>query len=132
MISVGVKRGRVAFEDIAQEWESLVKDSFTSVFSSPAWYLASLDAFPYRNLAVITARDGGRLVGVLPLARFRTDFRGLYFPQLAPLARGDYQPPVVDSDLASEVLPLMLDKAFDYFGRRGVLWWPNVPATDPS
>ena len=132
MISVQVSEGKSALEEISAEWENLVGDSFTAAFSKPAWFFAWLDVFPTKKIAVVTARDGSRLVGILPLARFRTDARGLYFTELAPLARGDYQPPVVAPEYAATALPAMLDAAFAYFGRRGVFWWPNIPVTDPS
>lgn len=132
MISVEVLQGRQALESIAPEWEVLVGNSFAAAFSQPAWYSAWLDAFEINKLAFITARAGSRLVGLLPLARFRTDARGLYFTEVAPIARGDYQPPLVVPEYAPEALPAMLDAAFAYFGRRGTFWWPNIPVTDPS
>jgi CelD/BcsL family acetyltransferase involved in cellulose biosynthesis len=132
MISVEVSQGKAALEAIAKEWENLVGDSFAMAFSQPAWYMAWLEAFPPQKIAVVTAREGGRLIGVLPLARFRTDARGLYFTEVAPMARGDYQPPVVAPESAAEALPAMLDAAFAHFGHRGVFWWPNIPSTDPS
>lgn len=131
MISIRVSQGRSALEGISGEWETLVGDSFSAAFSQPAWYLASLDAFPAQNVAVVSAREGERLVGVLPLSRTRTDAKGLYFRQIAPIARGDYQPPVVAPELADSVLPRMLDAAREHFGR-GVIWWPNIPVTDIS
>jgi CelD/BcsL family acetyltransferase involved in cellulose biosynthesis len=132
MVSVYVAEGSEAIEAIAREWETLVGDSSTAVFSRPGWFLAALDAFPNRNVVVITARDGDRLVGVLPLARIRTDARGLYFTLVTPTARGDYNAPIVSPEFAQEALPAMLKSAFRYFGRRGVYWFPNIPATDPS
>jgi CelD/BcsL family acetyltransferase involved in cellulose biosynthesis len=132
MISVQVSEGKSALEAISNEWENLVGDSFTAAFSHPGWFFAWLDAFPPKKIAVVTARDGNRLVGVLPLARFRTDARGLYFTEVAPLARGDYQPPIVAPEWVSSALPAMLDAAFAHFGRKGVFWWPNIPVTDPS
>lgn len=132
MISIQVLKGRPALEKIAPEWGRLVTDSFAAVFSQPAWYLAWLDAYSPANIAVVTAREGERLIGVLPLSRTRTDARGLYFRQVAPIARGDYQPPVVEPEHVAEALPAMLDAAVRHFGRRGVYWFPNVPRTDPS
>ena len=132
MISIQVLKGRPALEKIAPEWGRLVTDSFAAVFSQPAWYLAWLDAFAPANIAVVTAREGERLIGVLPLSRTRTDARGLYFRQVAPIARGDYMPPIVEPEHVAEALPAMLDAAVRHFGRRGVYWFPNVPRTDPS
>jgi CelD/BcsL family acetyltransferase involved in cellulose biosynthesis len=132
MISVQVSEGESALRAIAKEWETLVGKSFTAAFSNPGWFFAWLETFRPRKIAVVTARDGDRLVGILPLARFRTDARGLYFTEVAPLARGDYQPPVVAPEWASTALPAMLDAAIAHFGRWGVFWWPNIPVTDPS
>jgi len=117
---------------IHAEWSALVADSFTAAFSTPAWYLAWLDAFPPKRIAIVTAREGGRLVGVLPLSLIRSDVRGLFFPLVAPLARGDYQPPIVASGAAREVLPAMLDTAVRHFGRHFVYWFPNIPTNEPA
>jgi CelD/BcsL family acetyltransferase involved in cellulose biosynthesis len=132
MISVQISEGAAALEAISKEWQDLVGDSFTAAFSHPGWFLAWLEAYPPQTIAVVTARDGDRLVGILPLARFRTDARGFFFTEIAPLARGDYQPPVVAPEYVAEALPAMLDAAIKHFGRRGVFWWPNIPVTDPS
>jgi CelD/BcsL family acetyltransferase involved in cellulose biosynthesis len=132
MISIGVSEGRSALEAIAGDWKCLVGDSFSTAFSQPAWYLAWLDTFPAKNIAVVTAREGDRLVGVLPLSRTRTDARGMYFTQVAPIARGDYQPPLIAAEFAETALPPMVDAAIRHFGRRGVFWWPNIPVTDIS
>jgi CelD/BcsL family acetyltransferase involved in cellulose biosynthesis len=132
MISVHVLEGRAALEAIADEWETLAGDSYAKVFSHPGWYLAWLDAFPTEKVAAVTARSANRLVGVLPLAKARTDARGLYFRLLGPIARGDYQPPIIAPEVLAEALPAMLDAGFRYFGRRGVFWWPNLPVSEPS
>jgi len=134
MVSVQVSEGKEAIQAVADEWDRLVEGSFAAAFSRPAWHLAWLDTFTPKRLVLITARLENRLAGVLPLVRIRTDARGLFFSLVAPAAPGitDYQPPIVDPATAAEVLPAMLDAALDCFGRRGVYWWPNVPADDPS
>lgn len=132
MISVQISEGRAALEAISQEWENLLGNTFTSTFSGPAWYLAWLDAFETGPVAIITARVADRLVGVLPFARNRSDARGLFFTRVGPLALADYQPPIVAAEFASTALPAMLDAAIAHFGRRGVLWLPHIPTTDPS
>jgi len=109
-----------------------VADGETSSFSGPAWNLAWVDAFHPKDIAIVTAREGKRLVGVLPLSRIRTDARGLYLKLVAPVAVGDYHPAIVDPEAASSALPQMLDAAFAYFGRGGVYWWPHIPLNDPS
>jgi CelD/BcsL family acetyltransferase involved in cellulose biosynthesis len=132
MVSVQLSKGTEAIESIAREWEMLVGDSSTAAFSRPGWFLAALDVFPSQKVVLITARDGDRLVGVLPLARIRTDARGLYLTLVTPPARGDYNAPIVSPEFAQEALPAMLESAFRHFGRRGVYWFPNIPATNPS
>ena len=132
MLAVEISKGKQAIEALADEWDSLLGDSYTAAFSRPSWYLAWLDAFPAKQIAVVTARDAGRLVGVLPLARVPTDARGLYFSMVTPFARGDYAPPIVDPEFAPAALPAMIEAAFRHYGRRGVYFWPNIPAVDPS
>ena len=131
MISVEVTEGVDAFRRLAHEWEVLVNDSFAAVFASPGWYLAALNAFQVHKVAVITARIDGRLIGVLPLARIRTDARGLYFSHVTQPARGDYQPLITRPDLTTVAVPAMLNAAIRHFGRHGVYWFPNMPSKDP-
>jgi len=78
MISVQISGRDRSDPRPADEWEHLVGDSFTAALSRPGWHLAAIDAFPRHDVAVFAARDGGRLVGVLPLCRIRTDSRGLF------------------------------------------------------
>ena len=132
MISVEQASGAEAFLSFTAEWESLIADSPAAAFTHPGWHLAAIDAFPRRDFSVIIARDHGRLVGVLPLSRIPTDARGLYFKLVGPPGRGDYQPFVIDAQRVSEVLPVLLEAAFRYYGRRGVYWFPNIPASDPA
>jgi CelD/BcsL family acetyltransferase involved in cellulose biosynthesis len=132
MISVQVSEGVEAIQKVADEWERLVGDSFTAAFIAPSWYLAALDAFPIGRVSLITARIDNRLVGVLPLARIRTDARGLYFSRVTQPSRGDYQPLIVRADVATLALPVMLTSAVRHFGHYGVYWFPNIPSTDPS
>src|ERR1700733_10296179 len=132
MISIQVLKGRQTIETITPEWDRLGEGSFSSAFSQPAWYLAWIDAFAPQNIAIVIAREGDKLVGVLPLSRSRTDARGAYFRQIAPIARGDYQPPVIAPEFLAEALPGMMDAGVPHYGRRGVFWWPNIPRTDAS
>jgi CelD/BcsL family acetyltransferase involved in cellulose biosynthesis len=132
MVSVHLSEGREAIESMADEWEALVGDSSTAVFSRPGWFLAALDAFPARRVVVISARAGDRLVGVLPLTRMRTDARGLFLTLVTPPARGDYNAPIVSPEFAAVALPAMIESAFRYFGRRGVYWFPNIPVASEA
>ena len=117
---------------IAEEWDAAVPASFAAILSQSAWYYAWQDAFPQKRSAIVTAREDGRLVGVLPLAQIRTDARGLYFSQVTTFTGADYQAPVVASTASASVLPTMLDAAVEHFGKRFVYWWANLPTSDPS
>jgi len=126
-ITIDILRTAEALEEIAEEWQALIAGTEGESFSSPWWYLAWLDAFPVDALAIVIARDGERLVGVLPMGRTRTDWRGMYFPRISPFARGDFQPPIMAVERTAELLPRMLDAARDTLGRRHAVWWPNLP-----
>ncbi len=131
MLSVQVAEGERALAALAPEWEELIGNSFASIFCHPGWYQAYLDGFSVGRVAIVTAREHNRLVGVLPLARVRADAGGLYFRQIMPFARGDYQPPIVAPGRGPTVLPRMLDAASQHFGR-GPFSWCNIPANDTS
>jgi len=132
MIAVEIAKGKEAMEALAAEWDALVGDSYATAFSQSAWYLAWLDAFTAKNVTVITARENGRLVGVLPQGRIRTDARGMYFSLVTPFAWGDYMPPIVDPRAAHEALPAMLEASFRHYDGGGVYFWANIPLADPS
>lgn len=117
---------------IADEWDAIIPATCAATLAGSGWYFAWRDAFPPRKSVVITAREDGRLTGVLPLSLIRTDARGLYFPQITTFTGGDYQSPVVASDAGPNVLPEMVNSAVRHFGKRFVYWWANIPITDPA
>jgi len=131
MIAVEVAEGGDALAALAPEWEKLIGNSFASIFCHPRWYQAYLHGFPMGRVTIVIAREHNRLLGVLPLARRRAGVAGLYFRQITPFARGDYQPPIVTPERAAPALPRMLDAALQFFGR-GAFCWPNIPAGDAS
>ncbi|MCL4782684.1 MAG: GNAT family N-acetyltransferase [Bryobacterales bacterium] len=130
-MEISILTGPSAFEQLASDWRNLLEGSEAEVLASPAWYLSHLAANPVKKVAVVCARDGGRLVGVMPLGRMRTDFRGLFLPIVSQFAIADYQPLLADHLDAPRILPPMLDAAMAHFGNPGVLWWPHIPANDP-
>jgi CelD/BcsL family acetyltransferase involved in cellulose biosynthesis len=132
MISIQVLEGTAGIATLAGEWEALVGNTSGAAFARPGWHLASIDAIPRREIVAIAARDGDRLIGVLPLSRIRTDSRGLFFNLVGPPGRGDYQPFVIAPELAAQALPLMLEAAMSRYGRHGTYWFPNIPTTDPA
>jgi CelD/BcsL family acetyltransferase involved in cellulose biosynthesis len=131
MYSISRTTGAQAVVEIADEWDVLVDNSEAAIYSCPSWYLAWIDAFSPKEICVISLRYGGRLVGVLPLARVRTDERGLFFRIVAPIARGDYQPLIIGPQVSSEGLASLLDAARAHFGDMVDYWWPNIPAGAP-
>jgi len=135
VIAVEISEGMRAFDTLEREWEELLAEvGFAAVFSSPSWHRAWLDAYgDQAEVAVLTARENGRLLGVMPMTRMRTDVKGLYFRRVSPLAPGitDYQPSLVVQKEAGRVLPLMWDALRKHYGG-GVYWWPNVPESDPA
>jgi CelD/BcsL family acetyltransferase involved in cellulose biosynthesis len=132
MISVQISEGVEAIGALGGEWDDLVRDSPAAAFLGHSWYLAWADVFHPKQIAVVTARDDGRLVGVLPLARIHGGWRGLFFRLVVPFALGDYQPFIVDPAHVRTLLPALLDAAIAHYGRRGVYWWPHIPRTDPA
>lgn len=117
---------------IADEWDKAVPESFQATLSRSAWYFAWRDAFSVKESVIVTARDDGRLVGVLPISKIRTDARGLFFPQITTYTGADYQAPVIAEGAANDILPCMVDAAIDHFGKMGVYWWANIPTNDMS
>lgn len=130
--SIEILQSRIDHEQIAEEWDAAVPRSFAATLSQPAWYFAWREAFPSGRSIIVTAREGGRLVGVLPLSRVRTDARGLYFPQITNFTGADYQVPVVSTEASPFTLPMMLDAAMEHFGRGFVYWWANLPVSESS
>ena len=109
-------------------------DSFTAAFSRPGWFLASIDAFQPGKIVVITWRGRETVWSGGPSARPYPNrcARALLSTLVTPPARGDYNAPIVHPEFAAVALPAMLDRAFKYFGKRGVYWFPNIPESDPS
>ncbi len=129
-VSIDILESYPAQRAIAEEWEVMVPASFAATLSKPAWYFAWRDTFAHKKSIVVTARENGVLVGVLPLSRVRTDARGMYFSQITTFTGADYQSPAVTLSASAVVLPRMVDAAVEYFGRRLVYWWANIPITD--
>lgn len=131
-LSIEILCDDAAQNAVAAEWDAAVPAVFSKTLSQSAWYFAWKDAFPANRNVIVIAREGTRLVGVLPLAEVRTDARGLYFPQITTFTGGDYQAPVVADGSDPAVLPRMVDAAIEHFGSRHVYWWANIPTSDPS
>lgn len=58
-----------AVAPIAAEWDDLVERTGAPPFVRPGWLEAWWRAFAAGELVIVTARRGGRLVGVLPMRR---------------------------------------------------------------
>lgn len=126
-LSITILEGASAIESVAAEWDEALPQSFTAALSQSSWYLAWQQAFPPKRAVAVVAREGNRLVGLLPMALVKTDARGLYFRQATTYAGGDYQSPVIASGAGPEVLPALLDASLEYFGRRIVYRFASIP-----
>src|SRR5262249_45403762 len=78
-LAVRVETGGLELlEHLAADWRRLCDESVKEIFYRPEWMLAYLNAFaPKAKVTVISAWDGDRLRGVLPLMRQRTWIGGL-------------------------------------------------------
>ena len=75
-----IERGGVELvESIADEWRELCERSaYNEPFYRPEWIAAAVRSFyPRADVLVLTAREGSRLCGVLPLVQVRRGFLGL-------------------------------------------------------
>lgn len=131
-LSITVLEGISAVESVASEWDRAVPETFTAALTRSPWYMAWYETFPPKQIVAVTAREEGRLVGLLPMSRIKTDARGLYFSQATNFARGDYQPPIIASGADPEVLPRLLDASLAHFGRRILYWFAGIPETHPA
>ena len=129
-LSISILEGKSTLESVAAEWDQAAPETFTAALTRSSWYLAWQQTFPPKQIVAVTARQEGRLVGLLPMSLVRTDARGLYFCQATNFAQGDYQPPIIAVGAGPGVLPALLDATLDYFGRRIVYWFANIPETD--
>lgn len=79
-----------AFVDLEAEWTDLLRRSDTDrVFFTHQWFRCWWEAFGQdRQLFVLCARRGDRLVGVAPLYASRSRFRGLRVRELRFMANG--------------------------------------------
>ncbi len=66
-----------AIEPIAREWDALADTTDASPFHRPGWFAAWWRTFGEGELAIVVAREGHALVGVLPLLRRRGCLRSL-------------------------------------------------------
>lgn len=104
-IECGLVRDAAGLEELAADWERLWRaQPIRHVFQSLAWHLAILDAHgSERDVRVVVARIGARVVGVLPLCSDRGALRFLGAPY------ADYNDLLVDGAEPARVLAAMLD-----------------------
>lgn len=90
---------------VAAEWERLAEQVQAPPFLLPGWFEAWSKAFGSGELRILTASEGGRLVGVLPILRRRavivspTNWH-------SPL----YGPVVKDADVAGALYEYLIDQ----------------------
>src|SRR5437016_885734 len=98
------------FSELRQEWNPLLESSAsTCVFLTHEWLSAWWKHLSgRRKLSILTARDGGRLIGVIPLA-----MRAPQYPRMMPrlvefIASGvigsDYLDAIIERSREPEVL----------------------------
>lgn len=78
-----------SIDAIAEEWDHLADHRGASPFLRPGWIDAWWRAFGTGELEVRTVRHDGRLTGVLPLVRRRSELRSptnFHTPEFGPLA----------------------------------------------
>lgn len=140
MFDVSVIEDMEGVNALAREWGELVEGSVTDevygvpwVFSRPEWHLSWLEAYGSAcRPRVVVAREGGRLAGVLPLARTRGRCVDFFSTFLEPLTGyfADYQTPLLAKGREGALAP-MLDAAFQR-AEGQVLVWRNLPLTHPA
>jgi CelD/BcsL family acetyltransferase involved in cellulose biosynthesis len=123
---------RSEIDSVRPAWLELTNGSFARPFIQPAWFEAWSSAFPTHPLTLFTARYQSRLVAVIPLAKAMGTLPNLFVPFIAPPARGDYQPLVVDPAYAGEVVPRLLDTVLKHYRSYSTFLLPHLPLTDPA
>jgi len=134
-LKIDIYRGRESVDVLASEWSKLAQTSWWPVFSCPDWYLAWQDTFGHKaEIALITARANGQLIGVLPLCRRRTNIRNLFLKITEPLsgAYPDYHCPIIASGWESRAFPLMIEKIRTVLRWHNTLIWPHIPIIHPA
>jgi CelD/BcsL family acetyltransferase involved in cellulose biosynthesis len=132
-ISTQVLVTRSEIEDIKDEWLALAaKFPQYATMNGPDWVEAWLNAYDSAKYCVITARIGDELVGLIHLNARRGRYIDFFIRRICPLGAGavDYQRPLVRSDLSNIVLPILISRAMDYYGRNKLFWFPNIPIED--
>lgn len=75
------------FSDLAPQWTRLCEEVNAAPFCRPEWIAAHVRAFePTSEVTLVSAKAGGRLVGVLPLIRKRCFYAGIPLMKLVGTA----------------------------------------------
>ena len=124
---------------LAEDWNKLLSDSVTHIpflrheYLSAWWTTRGGGEWPESELAVVTARQGDRLVGVAPVfsARNRDGNKALLL--LGSIEISDY----LDILARRADLPAFLGGLLDFFAQPGKLdWqlldWHNLPEASPT
>ena len=78
-VTVELVTDRERFDALRVEWNRLVAESGAVVpFLSHEWFTCALDAYPDRDLRILVARAGERVIAIAPLCAYRR--RGRLFP----------------------------------------------------
>ena len=110
MITTTVIRNTEEFARLREEWDALLATSASDcVFLTHEWLFTWWKHLADgRDLAIITARDGGKLIGILPLAR-RTAQYARMMPEVAEflgsgIIGSDYLDVIIEKGREDDVL----------------------------
>lgn len=108
-VGYGVERTWQGFAAMRSEWSELIGDSDAGIFNSWEWL------FPWytriaadRGLHILTARDGGRLVGVMPLCIERRGAMGRALRRLSFLG---------ETEVGSDYLDVVARRGYEAVAR---------------
>jgi CelD/BcsL family acetyltransferase involved in cellulose biosynthesis len=113
------------------QWNALVAETAGStVFQTYEWFECWWTAFGYRHqLFLITAWDGGSLVGIAPLMVLRR--AGLRQLEFVGSPNADYQDFILGTN-AVELLPLLVRYLSEQRGEWDMMVLRNVPTDSPT
>ena len=105
-LALAVIRDVDGFRALASEWDDLhARSSAVSPFTSWAWFYSWWEVFGEgRELRLLAARDGGRLVGIAPLLRRATSEYGVPLRRLELLATGEDEADEIHSEYLDFVI----------------------------
>jgi len=119
-----------SLQRLSEEWRDLAAASPAQwIYADPEWALAWLDVYGYKcKLIAITARVGGKLIGLVPFVLRRGEFQDAFLHRVEPASgvSSDYFLPSIHPEY-EYVLDLILDELVGKLGKKWLLVLPNMP-----